>query len=292
MSHPQGTPGTARTPDRRELFYQRLPGPEGAPTVVFESGLAASRSFWGLVQPAVSGFATSVAYDRSGLGRSPASPGPRDLDTLVADLNALLDHLGEGPFVLVGHSWGGPIVRLAAAARPDRIAGVVLVDATDELCELMFTERVRKLERTAQRMTVLLARLRLLGLAYRRATAVLPPECRADIRREGFTMAVTRVRAAELAGVPSGLHALRDNPPDLTGIPVTTISGALDSPGMPRGTRAAVTESHRRRALLTEGGRHVLAPRSGHLVPLTDAELIAEEVQRILTARQGPRRTR
>ncbi|MCK2243462.1 MULTISPECIES: alpha/beta fold hydrolase [unclassified Crossiella] len=279
----------ARLPDGRELYYERVAGPagSGAPTVVFESGLAASRSFWGLVQPAVAAFADSVCYDRSGLGRSPASSGPRHAAQLAADLGGLLDHLGQGPFVLVGHSWGGPIVRLAAAAEPARIAGVVLVDATDELCELLFTEQVRKAERIGQALTKWLVRFRLLGLAYRRPTAALPPVPRADIRREGFTMAVVRTRAAELASVPTDLVALRDDPPVLHGIPVTTISGALDSPGMPRGTRAAATESHRRRALVSTDGRHVLAPKSGHLVPLTDAELIAAEIQRMITGRSS-----
>lgn len=281
--HAQGTAGTAALPDGRSLFYQRLPGPTGAgaATVVFESGLAASRSFWGLVQPLVARFAPAVAYDRSGLGRSAASAGARDIPQLAQDLGGLLDHLGRGPFVLVGHSWGGPIVRVAAAAQPERIAGVVLVDATDELCDLLFTEQVRRVERTAQRMTVVAARLGLLGLLYRRAIAPLPPEVRADLRREAFTVAVTRTRAAELASVPADLRRLRETPPELGRIPVTVISGALDSPGMPRGTRAAATASHVQRARVSEVGRHVLAERSGHLVPLTDAELIAEEIRRL-----------
>ena len=75
---------------------------------------------------------TAVVYDRSGLGRSPADPKSRTLHRLASDL---LDHLGHGPFVLVAHSWGGPIVRVAAAASPGRVAGLVLVDQTDEGCD-------------------------------------------------------------------------------------------------------------------------------------------------------------
>jgi pimeloyl-ACP methyl ester carboxylesterase len=41
--------------------------------------------------------------------------------------------------VLVGHSWGGPIVRVAAAGVPERIAGLVLVDQTDEGCDMFFS---------------------------------------------------------------------------------------------------------------------------------------------------------
>ena len=93
---------------------------------------------------AVAARTTTVAYDRSGLGRSSHDPAPRVLSRLVDDLVDVLDHLGDGPFVLVGHSWGGPIVRCAAAEVPDRVAGLVLVDQTDERCDLFFAKSVSR----------------------------------------------------------------------------------------------------------------------------------------------------
>ncbi|MBP2478897.1 pimeloyl-ACP methyl ester carboxylesterase [Crossiella equi] len=273
--------GFVSLPDGRELFHHRTG--DGQPTVVFEAGLAASRSFWGLVQPGVAEFATAVSYDRSGLGRSAASTGARGLRSLAADLAGLLDQLGDGPFVLVGHSWGGVVVRAAAALRPDRVQGLVLVDPTDELCDLLFTEQVRRTERVGQRITMALARLRLLGLTYRRAIAPLPTAARRDMRREAFTVGVARTRAAELASVVADLTWLREEPPNLSGIPVTVISGALNSPGMPRNVRTAATESHQERARVSSPGRHVFAPHSGHLVPLTDAAVVVEEVRRLVS---------
>ncbi|MGW0594332.1 alpha/beta fold hydrolase [Streptosporangium sp. NPDC002607] len=75
---------------------------------------------------------------------------------------------GQGPFILVGHSAGGPIIRLAAAGRADRIAGLVLVDPTD----VLFAPAFRRLERTVIRANVLLARTRLLAWAYRTALGI------------------------------------------------------------------------------------------------------------------------
>src|SRR5687767_3209629 len=93
------------TRDGRALHVERHG--EGRPVVVLESGMGVSRNMWGAVVPLVATRTTVVVYDRSGLGRSPRADGPRDLARLVDDLLDVLAGLGTGPFVLVGHSWGG-----------------------------------------------------------------------------------------------------------------------------------------------------------------------------------------
>ncbi|WP_204375822.1 alpha/beta fold hydrolase, partial [Pseudomonas citronellolis] len=274
----------APTRDGRDLFYQALPGPaEGrAPTVVFESGLAASRSFWGLVQPLVAQWTRAVVYDRSGLGRSPADARPRSMQRMADDLNDLLDHLGPGPFVLVAHSGGGPLVRAATAARSERIAGLVLADVSDEACELIFTPAFRRLEKFAHAASWLLARCGLLERCYRKAIAVLPEDVLADLRREGFSMPVMHTRGAELAGLVAALETYRNQPPALPDIPLTLISGALADFGMSERIRAAANAAHAYRARQSPQGRHVLAARSGHGLILSEPALVAEEVARLL----------
>ncbi|GAA4523627.1 alpha/beta fold hydrolase [Amycolatopsis samaneae] len=289
VGHSQGTAGTAPTRDGRELFFMRLPGPSGAdvPTVVFEGGLAASRSYWAPVQSAVAAWAPAVVYDRSGLGRSAPDPGPRPLTRLAADLGELLDHLGPGPFVLAGHSWGGPIVRLAAAARPGRIAGLVLVDPSEESCDLVFEPAMRRAEKIGQTVSAALARAGLLGLAYRGLLAALPDDARRDMRAEGFTVDAIRTRAAELASVVPDLTAMREHPPELPDVPVTVISGALTAPGMGRKVRDAANASHEFRATRSAKGKHVLARKSGHMVPVTEPGLIAAEIRALLAPSGG-----
>ncbi|MCX4651597.1 alpha/beta fold hydrolase [Streptomyces microflavus] len=289
-AHSQGEPGIARTRDGRQLYYQRLTGPAGAetvPTVVFEGGLAAGRSYWAPVQAALTDVAPTVVYDRSGLGRSPAAPAgvSRRLHTLAEDLGDLLDHLGpEGPYVLVGHSWGGPLVRLAAAARPARVAGLVLVDPSDEACDLLFQPSMRRAERVGQLATVLMARLGLLGRAYRSLTAALPPDAAADMRAEGYTVAMTRTRGRELEDAAGDLRALLENPPGLAGLPVTVVSAGRTSVGMPESVRERATVSHAFRARQSPHGRHVVLPEADHMVLTTSAAELAEEVRRLVVS--------
>jgi len=72
----------------------------------------------------------SLAYDRAGLGYSDPGPAPRDGGAIADDLALLLDRLGErGPYVMVGHSMGGLLLRVFIPRHRDRILGVVLVDA-------------------------------------------------------------------------------------------------------------------------------------------------------------------
>jgi pimeloyl-ACP methyl ester carboxylesterase len=102
---------------------------EGAPTVVFDAALGASSLSWTLVQPAVGRLTRTCAYDRAGFGWSEPGPMPRRVDRLAEELHELLHRGSEpGPFVLVGHSFGGLVVRVFRARYPDEVVGVVLIE--------------------------------------------------------------------------------------------------------------------------------------------------------------------
>ena len=106
---------------------------KGSPTVVVENGLGDFSFDWILVQDRVSGFTRICTYDRAGYAWSDPGPKPRTFSQLNLELRDALSRLGErGPFVLVGHSYGGPVVRNFATAYPEEAAGMVLVDASYE----------------------------------------------------------------------------------------------------------------------------------------------------------------
>ena len=101
------------------------------PVVLLDAGTPGFSAQWGWIQPAIAEFATVVSYDRPGLGWSDPRPDqdssdPRD----TADrLHTALQKVGlPGPYLLVGHSYGGLTSRVFAAAYPAEISGLVLVD--------------------------------------------------------------------------------------------------------------------------------------------------------------------
>jgi pimeloyl-ACP methyl ester carboxylesterase len=99
----------------------------GPHTVVMESGAAAGFYEWWLVQTALKDMRT-CSYDRAGFGWSDPPPS-RSIAGYVEDLHELLRRSGEKPpFLLVGHSMGGPIVERYYWRYPTEVAGIVLVD--------------------------------------------------------------------------------------------------------------------------------------------------------------------
>lgn len=123
----------------------------GSPMVILEAGAGNDGRVWdtvslpagttsGAVLPEVATFTQVCAYDRPGTflgpglpGRSDPVPMPRTAGEIVTDLRALLVAADvPGPYVMVGHSFGGLVVRLYASTYPDDVVGLVLVDSAHE----------------------------------------------------------------------------------------------------------------------------------------------------------------
>jgi pimeloyl-ACP methyl ester carboxylesterase len=117
---------------------------EGTPAVVLDAGVCDCSLNWCLVQPEVAKFTRVCSYDRAGMGWSDAGPSPRTSEVIVRELHTLLTNAGiAGPYVLVGHSFGGYNVRLFAHDYPEEVVGLVLVDSAHEDQWPMLPESVR-----------------------------------------------------------------------------------------------------------------------------------------------------
>lgn len=283
MSHTLGSSNYVTTADGRELHY--MVAGSGEPTVVFESGMGFSRSAWGLVQPLVAQRFRSVVYDRANLGRSGDDPEPRTLERITADLGALLTALDSGPYILVGHSYGGTIALATTAADPSRIAGIVLVDHSDENLDSYFRPAsigTRILGFIHRATLDAMGRVGLLAHLVRRMMPRMPRDVVDDMTSEDLTWRAGRAANEEERRFVDGMARLRDNPPMFDGIPVTVISGAR-AEFLNEETRSELNAAHQVTAHRL-GARHVLARKSGHQVVLTEPRLIADEVFRIADA--------
>jgi len=101
----------------------------GGPTVLFESGISATNLNWAHIQERVSRFTRTASYDRCGLGWSSPSRTARTPGNIVIELHDMLQCAGiKPPYILVGHSFGGLVMRRFAQLYPEDVAGVVLVD--------------------------------------------------------------------------------------------------------------------------------------------------------------------
>jgi len=134
----------------------------GSPTVVVEAGIGDISTDWVFVQNAASKFTRICTYDRVGYAWSEPGPLPRTYTQVNFDLHELLAAAHEkGPFVLVGHSFGGPLVRWYAKLYPTEVAGLLLVDTIHEDQRIPIMGKVTLLRGTATGRTIPAPRLAL-----------------------------------------------------------------------------------------------------------------------------------
>ena len=121
----------------RKLFLraQGPPRAPGQPVVVIEAGMGDDHRTWGTVQSLVSKFTRILAYDRAGANKSKSYPGPnpRTATAMAKDLSDLLAAANvPGPYVVACHSYGGLIAREFLALKGREVVGMVFVDTNTE----------------------------------------------------------------------------------------------------------------------------------------------------------------
>ena len=184
-------------------FHVVRAGPVGMGLVVLlEAGSFGFSADWAVVQAQLADLGIrSIAYDRAGLALSDPGPAPRDGLAIVSDLERLLAVLGEpAPFVVAGHSMAGLHIHLFAARNPDKVAGLVFVDAvTPELAADPWVKRGAARYVLFSRAAARVAALRLLRLISPWADQIgLAPEAAAHKRWAFADPAHNRTAADEV----------------------------------------------------------------------------------------------
>jgi pimeloyl-ACP methyl ester carboxylesterase len=159
---------------------------QGSPTVILEAANGGMSAHWVRVQQQVADTTRVCAYDRAGLGWSELGAEPRDAKQISSELHTLLANAAgiEGPYVLVGHSYGGLYARMYAARYSDEVAGVVLVDSSHPE-QFTRSPQGRAIYERARRLTAIVPFFTRLGVIrltnYFPAHPDLPPQQRAQI---------------------------------------------------------------------------------------------------------------
>ena len=105
----------------------------GTPPIILVGGLGNALDTWAQIVPSAAQFSTVVAYSRAGFGRSENGPSKHTAKDSVTELHSLLTKLHlKSPYILVGASYGGILVRLYTSTYKDEVAGLVFVDSSSE----------------------------------------------------------------------------------------------------------------------------------------------------------------
>jgi pimeloyl-ACP methyl ester carboxylesterase len=266
---------------------------------VFECGGASWSLDWHPVQAEVAGFTRTLAYDRAGFGWSDPGPRPRTAERLLSELRALLARTDvPPPYVLVGASFGGHIMRLFAHRHPGEVAGLLLLDARHEALDERMPPVWRRLEtngKGAYQVMLLAARLGLLPLLGKAlgerglppAAARLPDGLRDAYLAVGFRPAFFRANLDELAAIRQSDAQLRPVQ-SLGALPTLVVRHGLPDlfarfpPAEAAQAEQAWQSLQAGLAAQSTRGRLLVADQSGHAIPLHQPDLVVALIRQLV----------
>ncbi len=252
----------------------------GRPTVVFEAGAGNIGLVWFVVQQGLDPAAQVCVYDRAGTGWSEPSLLPRDMDHIVGELHTLLDKARiSRPLLLVGHSYGGPMVRTFERMYPNEVSGLVLVDPSDEEPGEMDQGFDQKMyEENAKEIPGIKAEL------LKEIGKVEKNQDLTDQKRGGeyanllagslfFTLQALKEIFTEYSFFHRSLAEVRANPSQtIKDKPLTVISAE----------KGELSQFHPAIAATSTKGKHIVAAGSDHMVQQDRPDVVIEAVKEML----------
>jgi len=265
------------TPDGRKI--RAMIHGNGPTLVVLDAGLGANGFYWSKTYKLLAEKLPDVcivAYDRAGMGASDPDPRPRTLAHMADDLDTIIDSFVPRQVFLIGHSWGGTLAQFAAARRRAAgrtITGVMLIDSSTRTNQYS-SLKVRTSVALAPPILRLLGRTRLAKWAMFQIGAGLPRPLRNAAIAGSASRTATEAAAAEAELFLSEIDWLSEQPLQLDGVDVCVISGMKGSKIIAK-IRRELIAAHQK---IATAGRWVPATKSAHNIPLSEPELIAEQI--------------
>jgi pimeloyl-ACP methyl ester carboxylesterase len=259
-------------------------GRPGSPTVILDGGLGDTSLVWSKVQPGVASFTRVCSYDRAGYGWSDTGPLPRTAGRMVSELHTLLARAGiAGPYVLVGHSYGGLLMQLYTYTYPQQVAGLVLVESVhaDQF-------RYPELRPTGGGLFTICQALspfgiiRLLGFANG-FVAEYPPTVQPAAKAHIYQTRACQTYNNESAAWYESLAQVRAARHPLGHLPLVVLTHGIPNSD-PQGERDWQA-LQRNLASLSSDSVHIIATRSGHYIQLEQPELVIAAIKQVLTGK-------
>lgn len=236
----------------------------GSPTVVIEAGLGDWSTSWGgYVQPEVAKTTRVCTYDRAGLGWSEAGPLAPDAAQYANELHTLLQNANvPGPYVMVGHSLGGLIVRIFVHEYSSEVAGVVLIDSMNP------KQVTQPLSNSLARMSSFQALLARFGVGR---LLVKLPAIASGAPPNGEAYYPLYIRPQSLQTTAKEYQQLPASAPEAAAVktfgdlPLIVLTAKLnDNPGWPEWQNELLQ--------LSSNSEHMFAENSGHVVQFDEPD--------------------
>ena len=236
----------------------------GSTTVILESGLDGDVVTWKDVHPEVATFTRVCRYDRTGLAHSDYGPTPRNAELTAQDLHTLLTKANIAPpYILVGHSFGGLLIRRYAFDFPNEVTGMIFIDS---LQEDWWDEALALLPADPTNDSTRLASFRL-------------------YLRDGWRDPSNNFEAMD---IPAVVEQLRETG-GFGDIPITVLTAGnftVLNPGLPPELETALAnlfrEEQARLAQLSTNGNQVIIPDTGHNMPRQNPQVIVDAIREMV----------
>jgi pimeloyl-ACP methyl ester carboxylesterase len=262
----------------------------GVPTVIVETGIWDCSQSWQLVQSNIASTTRIITYDRAGYGWSDKGPNPRTFEQMVRELKTLLEKRGiHPPFIFVGHSLGGAIIRYYQSQYPNDVVGTIFVDAVHK--EQPVFSRMFSI---ASKAFSFLAHFGLLRLMFKFCPPISPNPHWTPTMQKTYTACHQAKTSAfntcfdEWDGYEISFRTLQEKARSLKDIPVTLISRDPEKPIRPGMSEEAMNKAreeleklHQQQLEDSPHARLVIAKGSSHLVQIDRADIVIEEIRRM-----------